>query len=255
MSSNLADLLNLTQNEEKVYSALLEQPNADPLVLAKNTGLPRTRIYDILTKLENKQLIDKKTNGIHVIPPKQAIELIQEKIRKETESKIDALDELGYQLSEVWRQGAVNVIIPGVEIYTFQDIEAKYLSELKDIDSKVFIAASGNSMGGIDWKKSGETLARAAFVKKELDIRYLYADQSMADRMVHAFKHYIPFKNLNISIKSNSELISSFIILDNKLYIFFMGTDTYETKVLTAMSSQLVKTFEWIYQRLWEEGQ
>ncbi|MCE7734950.1 MAG: hypothetical protein GPJ54_08745 [Candidatus Heimdallarchaeota archaeon] len=164
---------------------------------------------------------------------------------------MDALNELGVKLSEVWTEGVADVIRPGVEIFSFKDIESNYLRELKNIKSRVFIAASNNT-GGIDWSKSGEALAKT--YSENLDIRYLYSEAKMASKMVYAFKHYVPFSNLKIKIRANKELASSFILLDNNLYIFFMGADTVETKVLSVNSSQLVKTFEWMFFNMWVSG-
>lgn len=248
---NLQDLLNLTPNEEKVYATLLRTSDTEPLELSKQTQLPRTRIYEILSKLTLKHLLEKKEDGYRIIPPKTAIERIKEKLSESTESKISALNELSAQISEVWTNGAIDIFKPGVEFSSFHDIEENYLSELSEATKRVYIAASNNT-GGINWGKSGTTLART--YNDKMDFRYLYADSKMAERMVHAFKHFVPFNNFKIQIKSNAELVSSFILLDNKLYIFFMGADTIETKVLSVNSSQLVLTFEWLFNKLWETG-
>ena len=248
---NLQDILNLTPNEEKVYSALLRNSDADPLELSKQTQLPRTRIYEILSKLALKHLLEKKKDGYRVIPPKTAIKRIKEELSESTETKISALNELSSQISEVWTNGTIDIFIPGVEFSSFHDVEEKYLNELSRATKRVFIAASNNT-GGINWGKSGTTLART--YNEKLDFRYLYADIKMAERMVHAFKHFVPFNNFKIKIRSNNELESSFILLDKKLYLFFMGADSLETKVLSVSSSQLVNTFEWLFNKLWEAG-
>ena len=248
---NFQDLLNLTPNEEKVYLVLLQTSEADPLELSKLTKLPRTRIYEILSKLALKHLLEKKSDGYHVIPPKSAIERIQQNLSKTTDNKISALNALSNQMCEIWRTGAIDVIKPGVEISSFNDIEQTYLQELGQASKRVYIAASNNT-GGINWGKSGQTLAKS--YNDKLDFRYLYADRAMAERMVHAFKHFVPFSNFKIKIKSNEVLESSFILLDSKLYIFFMGADTFETKVLSVNSSELVLTFEWLFHKLWETG-
>ena len=248
---NLKELLGLTSNEEKVYLTLLEDPHADPLELSKNTNLPRTRIYEILSKLALKHLLYRKSDGYHVVPPKRAIEEIKDNIQESTDKKISALSELSKQMSEFWEKGAIDVIKPGVEIASYQDIEQDYLDQLSCASTRVFIAASDNT-GGINWGRSAKTLAKS--YNKGMDIRYLYSDIAMAKKMVHAFKHYVPFKNLDIKIKANEELKSSFIIIDSKLYTFFMGTDTIETKVLSVSSSQLLLTFEWLFNKLWDTG-
>ncbi len=251
MQERLKDLLGLTTNETKVYIALLSSPLADPLTISQDTKLARTRVYEVLSKLISKNLVDKTTDGYRVVHPQTAIELMQEKIHLHTQNRIDALTELIPHLTDVWREAAIDVVSPGIEIMSYVDIEAGYLKELENIQCRVYIAAS-DSTGGINWKKSGERLAKA--YKKDLDIKYLYSDSKMAEKMIFAFKHFVPFSNLNIKIRSNAELKSSFILLDNKLYIFFMATDTFSTKVLSVNSSEMIQTFEWIFSRMWKEA-
>lgn len=252
MQDKLQELLDLTKNEMKVYMVLLSTPDADPLDISNETKLARTRVYEVQSKLVSKGLLEKNGSKYHVIPPQIALESIQEKLKVQTQCKIDALRELSPHMTEMWREGAVDVVTPGVEIFSYADIESSYLKEMKNIQKRVFIAASSTT-GGIDWKRSAENLAEA--YKKDLDIRYLYAEHKMVERMTYAFKYYVPFKNLKIKIRSNEELTSSFILLDNKLYIFFMATDTFTTKVLSVISTEMVNTFEWLYTKLWDEAE
>ncbi|MCE7734949.1 MAG: hypothetical protein GPJ54_08740 [Candidatus Heimdallarchaeota archaeon] len=69
-----------------MYSQLLINPDASTKEISEVTGLPRTRIYEILAKLANKLLLEKRdSNGYHVVPPGTAIENIQQSIRSKTE--------------------------------------------------------------------------------------------------------------------------------------------------------------------------
>ena len=72
--------MGLSKNEAKVYSAILEYGHCKTTELAEITGLPRTRIYDILSKLTAKQLLEKRKNGkqgYHIIPPSESIDMMR----------------------------------------------------------------------------------------------------------------------------------------------------------------------------------
>ncbi|MHA2092035.1 MAG: helix-turn-helix domain-containing protein, partial [Candidatus Kariarchaeaceae archaeon] len=52
-------MLGLTKNEAKVFQKIIETANVEPLDIAQMTGLPRTRVYEVLSKLAAKNLLEK----------------------------------------------------------------------------------------------------------------------------------------------------------------------------------------------------
>lgn len=66
--------LGLSEYEVKAYLKLLEQYPVNGYTLSKNSGIPRSRIYEVLDSLKNKQLvfeqIEEKTTLYQPIEPK-----------------------------------------------------------------------------------------------------------------------------------------------------------------------------------------
>ena len=56
--------LGLTDNEIKIFRQILREHETNPYALARATGIPRTTVYEILTNLALKELIElKKSDG------------------------------------------------------------------------------------------------------------------------------------------------------------------------------------------------
>ena len=76
----------LTDNEIKIYLALLRLGNANPFEIAKKTGFIRSYVYDALERLLDKQIVSvvNKDNKkyYNAIEPKKLEELEQEKLEK-----------------------------------------------------------------------------------------------------------------------------------------------------------------------------
>lgn len=253
MLNNLQEHLGLTQNESKVYGALIKGVRLDPTELATETGLPRTRIYEVLSSLAAKNLVEKRShgNGYRLIPPKKSIPDFITNLQKEYNNKIATIEEFGSYLDEVWHDNLASQMSPGVEILPLEDAEPLFIEQLKSVERRVWIAAA-DTKASIDMRKSGSTLASA--YNPALDVRYLMTDEEVANRVRSAFNHFEPFQKMKIEIKTNNKLSASFVILDNIIYVFFFGgTDTLEPTAMRTSSKQLVESFEYIYTNLWSE--
>lgn len=70
--------LGLNQYEAKAYLTLLEEYPVNGYVLSKNSGIPRSRIYEVLDSLVSKQIVFEEVEGksrqYHPIEPKRLIQ-------------------------------------------------------------------------------------------------------------------------------------------------------------------------------------
>lgn len=87
----------LNENESKVYLALLNEKEAGATQLSKKTGLYRTFVYDILTKLNEKGMVSSiKKSGkkrYSPNPPDRLLERLREKENK-TKKAVKELNKL-----------------------------------------------------------------------------------------------------------------------------------------------------------------
>ena len=83
--------LNFTQYESKAYLALLRQGNVTGYELAKNSGIPASKIYQVLNKLVEKEVVlahDSEPIRYTPIPPQDVLA----RLRGEYTNTLDNLD-------------------------------------------------------------------------------------------------------------------------------------------------------------------
>ena len=99
-------MLGLTEYEAKAYTALLELGEAEAAEVSRKAGIPRTRIYDVLSKLESQGLIQGVRGSRPVlymaVPPARALIPRKEAVVKEVEEAMEAL-------SKIYRERAPRV--------------------------------------------------------------------------------------------------------------------------------------------------
>ena len=83
MKEELLDF-GLTENEIKIYLALIKLDSANPMEIAEKTGLSRPYVYDVLERLLEKQMIStiRKNNKKHysAVDPKRLVELARQRM-------------------------------------------------------------------------------------------------------------------------------------------------------------------------------
>lgn len=253
MQDYLQDILGFTQNESKLYAAMIEGTPIEVSQLSENTGLPRSRVYEILNTLAAKGLLVKQGSGTNytLIPPHEALTSIQQQIIDEHNEKIAAIDELSKYVHDVWKKEVAD-LSPGVEMLSLKVAEPLFINHIKHVKSRVWIAAASTE-ASIDMRQSGTALSRSA--NNNLDVRYLISDLDVGKRVAKAFSYFTPFNNLNYKIRHNSQVYTSFVILDSIIYIFFFGNEgTLQASTLRTSSTQLLLSFEWMFEQLWDDA-
>lgn len=91
-------MLGLTEYEARAYITLLELGEAEASEISRSSGVPRTRIYDILSKLESQGLIQGIRGSRPILymamPPSKVLNPKKETILKELEEGVSFLNKL-----------------------------------------------------------------------------------------------------------------------------------------------------------------
>jgi sugar-specific transcriptional regulator TrmB len=97
---NFLKRLNLTEYEAKAYLALLRLGSADAKTLAETSGVPRTRIYDVIHGLERRNLVQRKFGDRPVLymptPPEVSLEVHMRKLLGELNGGFRAIQKVYY---------------------------------------------------------------------------------------------------------------------------------------------------------------
>lgn len=90
--------LGLTEYEVKAYLTLLSEHPINGYALSKNSGIPRSRIYEILDGLKKKQLVFEHKDGKAVSYTPLEPSLLVKKLRQDFETVIDSVDDYTHKL-------------------------------------------------------------------------------------------------------------------------------------------------------------
>jgi sugar-specific transcriptional regulator TrmB len=92
--------LNFTQYESRAYLSLLEHGNITGYELAKNSGIPASKIYQVLSKLMEKEVIlalDSEPVKYTPLPPKEVLSRLKG-------DYLDAVKNLDSKLDEIYKK-------------------------------------------------------------------------------------------------------------------------------------------------------
>jgi sugar-specific transcriptional regulator TrmB len=168
---SLMQSIGFTQYESQVYLALLKQSNVTGYELAKLSGVPASKIYPILNRLINKEVIQAIDTEPKKYIPQPPHEILS-RLRSDYSSAFDILDErLEHIYSEeeaandhIWNISGHKIIIRKVIDFINECKEKLYLSvwdeELDEISEallfamdrgvKISIVHFGNKLLGIE---------------------------------------------------------------------------------------------------------
>ncbi len=90
--------LGFSEYEVKAYMSLLEQYPLNGYGLSKQSGVPRSRIYEVLGNLEDKQLVFKQVDGEATVYYPLEPELLVEKLKKEMTEAIQHVQSFTHKL-------------------------------------------------------------------------------------------------------------------------------------------------------------
>lgn len=127
--------LHLSDKETETYLTLLELGESNVVPIAKNIGLPRTTVFYILDRLEEKHLIDindTKTRRTYIARPLRTVITLLNYEKAELE---ETIDEFKKNLPILDQQYRLSPFQPGIKFYKGEDIRLIY-EEMLQINPK-----------------------------------------------------------------------------------------------------------------------
>lgn len=105
--------LGLSEYEVKAYLSLLEQYPVNGYILSKKSGIPRSRIYEVLESLKNKQMVFEEEDGKNILYQPIDPKLLISKFKQNFNNILSNIDEY---VKKVYSEGQKDnklVIIKG----------------------------------------------------------------------------------------------------------------------------------------------
>ena len=177
--------LGLNEYEAKAYHALLSRGTASAVDVARVSGIPRARVYDVLVSLESKGFVVKgasKPIKFSVVRPGAAFELIADKERKNLDARLENYRVIADSLEKMGNSGPQ---LAGESAWVIEgrpNIYSKVLEQLDSCNESVVLSSSETGLArkkGFFGKKISELNERGVKVvsKPKADSRFIVFDK------------------------------------------------------------------------------
>lgn len=202
------ELLGLSKRESKVYHALLNIGATTTTRLINSTGIPSSKIYDILERLEQKGLVThilvKGKKEFHPADPQKLFNLLKE--------KEDAIEEILPTLQSLYTKTSEEI---QAEIYKGKEgIKAIFDDILKEGKNWLALGVSAKSETILPYYM---THFYNKTMKKNISLQALFVDTEETRKLENKLKHFknIKIKHLPKTIKN----LMTILIYSNKVAI------------------------------------
>lgn len=248
MKENLLTSLGVSENEIKIYKALLKTREASPSTLAKITGIKRTTAYHTASMLTDKGLLiedsTKSPKVFSLATPEHIQELVDgERIKFNKKEKI--LKEIASELSRV--TASESYAVPQIRFVEEEKLEQFFRKEISQwnesaINKKVDLwgfqdhTFADNYLKEIDlyWKKT----------KNRLSVNLLSNESDIEKKLKGKYKG----RNIKFWNKTNNFLSTTWIAGD---YVIMINTRKYPFYLVEICDVTLANDMREVFKNLW----
>lgn len=206
MDDNIATLkgIGLTMYEAQAYITLTSLISATADEVSQNSGIPRSKIYDVLKKLNEKHFLEIEDGRPLTYNVKSPIEVLT----REKERLNSEIDDTITRLTYVYENGMSQVQAPIWRIYGVEKIIAQELEIIKRAKNSI------NMRIGFLFEGEGEALVKALKNRMDLKVNILASPKCyINDEEVNIIEL---FKDNGINIQNADIPFVKLIISDSK---------------------------------------
>jgi len=227
--------LGLTDNETKVYLALLQNGILNPTKLAEKTGLHRSYIYDTLERLIEKGII----NTVLVDNKKQYQSIDPKALREIFELKLKKLDAILPKLSNLFDTKKEETKIElhrGKNVY--RTLIKNILSNIKKNDTILILGADENMLETVEpiYLEQYFNTIRTKNIKEKIII-------SKGKKKLN--KGYLEYKEIDPKYLDETTIV----IYQSKVNIFIWGEPYH---LITINNPKVANTYKKQFQLMWK---
>ncbi|MHA2003872.1 MAG: TrmB family transcriptional regulator [Candidatus Thorarchaeota archaeon] len=237
LRDELMSALELTQNEARLFLVLLNGESFTASQLSSLTRINRTRVYDTVKGLMNKDLIEEVSTDPLIVSARQPNGIVRDRLealRSNYEGKIQAVMTLGRTLEEYSSRGFVQGDTKNTSLVELDEGLTIMRSLLAMARERVWVCK--RTTGGIfDWFKLKSELHRLA--ERGIDIRFL-SDHKM---------------KIGFDVRDHTDIPLSFALVDS-YGISFVNLDSSDIGPYAFVTKDVeyVKFHAKLFLDLWE---
>ena len=170
----LAKKLGLNEYESRAYLSMLRLGTAEASAVSKNAGIPRARVYDVLTSLEKKGFIEKKPSkpvAYVAVAPSRAFTSLKEQKKQHLENHLGEIEGIAAVLEKqlFQKESQFSGEEQAILIEGRTNIYSKLASLLENSQESAIICSSEE---GITRKKQGFASKFASLNKRGVKVKF-----------------------------------------------------------------------------------
>lgn len=225
----------LTANETKVFIQLLKLGPITASEIGRSLGISRTEVYNILTSLQNKGVIEAsldRPSKFSAVGFEKALEILIEAQRK----RVTSMEKSKEELMEVWKTVQVPSVLEEREklqlLKGMEQIYARFSDMLKEAKEEVNIVAFGADL--VRAYNAGALYKLRDLDRKNVRTQILTHGVSRNSSIISYLKKYAEI----MEVKTLGLSAPYFIIVDNRQLLLFTkppGSSRLERKEATAL--------------------
>ena len=180
--------IGLTMYEAQAYLTLTSLISAQAFEIAEKSNIPRSKIYDVLKKLNQKKFIEIEDGRPLTYNVKSPVEVLT----REKEKIVSKIDDEITKLTNIYENGMNQVQAPIWRIYGVEKIIAQEIEIIKRAKTSI------NMRIGFLFKNEGDALINALKSRSDLKINILASPTCYIDDEKIDIINLIKINNINV---------------------------------------------------------
>ncbi len=223
--------LGLHRNEAKAYKSLVTLGSASARIVAEESGVPRSKVYEVLYSLENKGMVRRVTGTepaeFTPIDPEQAIDYLEEMMNQSAKSAKAILSELAKDKESDFEE----------MVWTLtgdEQIKMTIRSVIANAEREVFIAT--RDIGLLKSLKPSMAKAKQRGVETQL------VSVGSSPELFEEFRHYLTF--IDLGDMSSEDLIETLQKVINDPSLGATGWNPNEMSIIVVDNKESIGLFK-----------
>ncbi len=258
--------LGLTERETKVYITLLSKKSFTISELQKSSGIPRTKIYEVLLKMADRGICIERRMGklkyYEAVEPKTALNRIledyKENYQSEVEKKKILIDNLTGVFNPVYEHSK-NFVSPLEFIEVIKDKELaqkRILQAFHESKTEVLSLVKGPYVCDNTSRIKAQVKEEKNLLKRGVMCRKIYESVELEEH-ISLIEQFKPLSKLGSQLKEIESIPIKMVVFDERLVIFPLQDiikNPNELTIILIEHKEMVSACRMLFDHLWNES-
>jgi sugar-specific transcriptional regulator TrmB len=258
--------LGLTERETKVYISLLSKKSFTSSELQKSAGIPRTKIYEVLSKMIDRGICAERRTGkikyYEAVEPKKALNKMLEDYKSNYQNEVEKKKQLIENLAEIFNpvyEKNKTFVSPLEFIEVIKDkdqAQSRILQAFQNAKSEVESLIKGPYVCDITSRVNQQVREEKNLLKRGVICRKIYESVELQEH-VSLIEQFKPLAKLGSQLRVVESIPIKMVVFDDRLVIFPLQDiirDPNELTIILIEHKEMVAACKILFNHLWNES-